>query len=121
MVSPALHQLRAGENCPVIALGAAGGEENLRRLCTQRAGKLLAGAFKCLAGVSSHSMRGAWVSIVFGHYIISGVCCLAADHCCCRVVEIYRHYWFLHARGWLLFSRADDIITQNQSVYKVKV
>ena len=67
MPAPALHGLRAAENGPVVALGAAGGEHQLSRRAAQGVGNLLAAAVQKLLGLPAQRIGGAGIAEALRH------------------------------------------------------
>ena len=91
MIPAALHRLGAGEEGPVVALRAAGGEDQLFRLTAQERGDLRAALVEQLPGLAALGVRGARVAVDLRHRRERGLRRLRADPGGGGIVQIMFH------------------------------
>lgn len=78
----------AGEQGPVVRLGAAGGEGELLRLAAEAEGELPACGVEQLFRFAPARVRGAGVAVLLRHHPVCHVCGLGTDPGSGRVVQI---------------------------------
>ena len=91
VLSLAAHGLRAGEQGPVVALRAAGGKRQLRRVAAQRPGDKLPRAIEQLFRLPAFGVSGAGVAVVFQHGVQSRLRSLRAHAGGRGVIKIVFH------------------------------
>lgn len=79
---------RAREQCPVVGLGAAGGEDEFLRLAAEAERDLAPGAVEQLLRLAPPRVGRAGVAVLLGHYFVSDIRGLGTDPRRGRVVKI---------------------------------
>ena len=101
MLAAPLHILRAGQERPVVALGAAGREIDLCGGAAKRVRDLLATFVQQLLCLASFRVRGARVAVAAQHRVGRGSRRLGAHHRCRGVIKIMFVYSF-HLKNFLI-------------------